>query len=350
MSLQHRSIARLPLKTFEAFLIEHDRLQKQEEGSTSEEDPNLWTPERFRREIALRLSRKQCQTVGSLLSQQAITLVTILDPLCTYRECRDLKSAIAKACVTKPLTGWKMWTDRPGFLKTKLTALDDHLRGGIRKGTLTEVVGSPATGKTQLALQMALDTPTIFIDTENKLHLERLQEIGRARGHYTDEFLHAVSIHTPSNMEEFKSILASLEDELLTRPVGLLVVDSIAAPARREYENAAEQMVAVLSVAQTLKRIAIEYQIGVLLINQVSTTFGPSTQPRAALGTSWHHCVSTRLILEHQEPRLPLRRVTVSKSNIVGPTPQPISFHITDMGLVDPPDGNSIYPGHVVPF
>jgi RecA/RadA recombinase len=348
MSLQHRSLARFPLTTFEAFLIERDRIQKQEEDGSEKRYPaadgdsfekNSWTPEQFRKEMALRLSRKQCQTVGSFLSQQTTSLVTILDPLCTYRECRNLKRAIAKACAPKPMTAWQMWSDRPGFLRTKLKALDGHLRGGIRKGTLTEVVGAPATGKTQLALQMALDTPTIYIDTENKLCLERLQEIGRARGYYTDEFLHSVTVRSPANMEEFKSILASIEDELLTRSVGLIVVDSIAAPVRREYEDAPEQMLAVFGIAQTLKRIASEYQIGILLINQVSTTFGPSTQPRAALGTGWHHCVSTRMILEHPEPRLPLRRITVSKSNIVGPTPSPISFHVTDMGLVDLRDG-----------
>lgn len=329
MSLQHRSIARFPLRAFESFLSDHDLLQ----GENNEEDPNQWSAETFRKAVALKLSRKQCQTIGSFLMQPMPTLVVILDPLCTYHQCEDLKHVIAEECAPKARTAFKLWTDRPGFLQTKVASLDAHLRGGIRKGTLTEIVGSPATGKTQLALQMALDTPTIFIDTENKVRLERLQEIGRARGRHTDEFLQNVTVHSPSNMEEFKAVLGSLEDELLTRPVGLLVVDSIAAPARREYEDPAEQMVAVLGVAQTLKRIADQYRIGVLLINQVSTTFGD--QPKAALGTYWYHCVSTRIVLEHKEPRLPLRGAMVAKSNFVGPTKSPIPFHVTEVGLVD---------------
>jgi RecA/RadA recombinase len=348
MSLQHRSLTRFPLATFEAFLTLHDRILRQQEVEDGREeerlageaadDDNAWTPAEFRTEFVLRLSRKQCHTVGAFLALQATSLVTILDPLCTYRECRDLKRAIAQACAPKPMTAWKLWTDRPGFLATRLAALDEHLRGGIRKGTLTEVVGAPATGKTQLALQMALDTPTIYVDTEKKLRLERLQEMGRARGYHTDEFLQSMTVYSPANMEELWKILAHIEEELLTRRVGLIVVDSIAAPVRRAYQDPAEQMMAVLSIAQALQRIVAESDrpVGVLLINQVSTTNEQSTQPRAALGAAWHHCVATRMILEHPEPMLPLRRVTVSKSNIVGPTPSPVAFRVTDMGLVDP--------------
>lgn len=264
-------------------------------------------------------------------------------------------------------------------------------------------------GKTQLAIQLCVIAAryrqgSIFIDTERKLSLRRLQEIARERHvgqqsqnvttqnsqkssyNFTygdddddednapmyinesdkctdddmtnnlterssipymnhDDVLNNVTVHSPKSTEDLLASVASLEGEILWRneksndaidgendtvesninlPVRLVVVDSIAAPARRDFgnESGPQRLVALFQIAQMLKRLADQLQIAVVVINQVGSiidgpavvveddsnpdattrdTFGSDyVSVTAALGTSWQHCVSSRLLLEHE--------------------------------------------------
>ena len=142
-------------------------------------------------------------------------------------------------------------------------------------------------------------------------------------GTYKDalEVLENVTIHTPASTKELLNLIQTIEEEMLIRndealtssgddntstttpkhPVGLVVLDSIAAPTRRDFgaESAMARVNAIFQIAQTLKRIADQLQVAVVVVNQVGNLdeFG---QGNAALGVSWHHCVSTRLMLDHE--------------------------------------------------
>jgi len=213
---------------------------------------------------------------------------------------------------------------------------------------------------------------------------------------------------SPTSTEELLSDLNALEDEILLRnyeattvpisdaptaatgtatsaaqkfPIRLVVVDSIAAPVRRDFGSgtAVQRAAAVIQCAQVLKRLADQLNLCVVVINQIGATSGGSfgvdgttdadpTRARAgasqaALGTSWHHCVSTRILLECEEREASTstgnsnesrladsydtearsttfttfhRQASVVKSNLVGCGP-PISFEVTSLGVVDVP-------------
>lgn len=259
------------------------------------------------------------------------------------------------------------------FVQTGLQPLDLLLKGGLRVGTLTELVGAAGTGKTQLAMQTicfvgAYRQGAVYVDTEQKLSLERLQEICAQRAN--QEFfaqpatvLQNLTVHKPASMDELKSVLGQLEEEIVVRnqqheyPVRLLILDSIAAPARRDFtaDSAPQRAAAVMHCAQTLKRLALEFSLAVLIINQVGgswnhnqsgevpTNNSSSRDTRAALGTAWHHCVTTRIQLtQHQggEPAgrvtAPVRTASVVKSNAVGQG-ESIGFVINNTGLVASP-------------
>ena len=275
-------------------------------------------------------------------------------------------------------------------LPTGLTVLDHIIKGGIRVGTLTELVGKAGSGKTQLAMQTAVCAAllhragTIYVDTEQKLSLTRLQEIAiqqrslQRRQQQQQQLedvvtqpatvLENLTVHTPNSMAELETTLASLEEEIFLRnssehhfPVRLLVVDSIAAPAQRDMVSNAQRAIAVMQCAQRLKRLADQFQVAVLIINQVgSTTHSSSSssinaatgstfaKDRAALGTAWHHCVTTRIQLEQHSfttttatddnlgapvsGRTTSRTASVVKSNTV--PAGTVSFSITNSGLV----------------
>ncbi len=306
-------------------------------------------------------------------------------------------------------------------LSTGIPTLDQHLQGGIRVGTITELVGRAGVGKSQLALQLCVVWATrygqgsVYIDTEHKLQLSRLKQIAQQRLLHqqhqgasssirpltAEQVMANVTIHTPTTTNELLATVTSMEEEILFRnsqakderhtstslsfPVRLVVVDSIAAPAKRDFgsllldknnssnNSAVQRVAAVLQCAQMLKRLASQLDLAVVVINQASVAFQPPSAAgafadnhklgrnhntpsvRAALGTAWHHCVSTRLLMdfttrehdlvdEHDEENngvvvgvdcqaFPPRTLSVVKSNVVGYST--MNYRVTDSGLVE---------------
>lgn len=314
------------------------------------------------------------------------------------------------------------------FLPTGLQSLDRNGAGGIRLGSITEVVGRAGAGKTQFALQLVLMAAkyhqgAMYIDTEKKLILERLRDMSAQRwshdntyvrrnqgvSHATfradrgpaisqnkddddddgnapsnagisfafqhpDDVLRNMTVKQPNSTEELLKALETAEDEILHRnqvassfPVRILIVDSIAAPLKRDFgTNAVPQRAATaFSIAQTLKRYAEQLHLAVIVINQVglegssysAASGGDGRQRRhdqvavrAALGTSWHHCVSTRILVDHevdphrdgdgQPPdqnavvnKSQWRSLSVIKSNWMPYTTVP--FEITPVGIAE---------------
>eukprot|EP00536_Pseudo-nitzschia_multiseries_P008586 jgi/Psemu1/325273/estExt_fgenesh1_pg.C_2200006 len=324
------------------------------------------------------------RTIGQLLRLSKYSLMLALDPILTYEEVGIFLNRVCKQCAPESRSVLKLYrattantnanananTDlnaiprdadpvafgsRMRHLPTSLPSLDRILHGGVRLTTVTELVGRSGVGKTQLAFQLCVTAAkfnqgAIYIDTEKKMSLERLGE--------------------PSTSEELLEVLDALEYEILIRnqtagqaflesgaesagtttnatsthththththnktavrgkyPVRLLIVDSIAAPMRRDFgtDSAPQRAAAIFQCAQKLKRLADQLHLAVVVINQVGAAGGggvgvgdgragngigigtnapgmSSEQQRipvrAALGTSWHHCVSTRLLLE----------------------------------------------------
>ena len=324
-------------------------------------------------------------------------------------------------------------------LPTSLSSLDRILGGGVRLDTVTELVGRSGVGKTQLAFQLCITAAkfnqgAIYIDTEKKLSLERLREMSEQRrmqnniqqiSHQQSRLIQRnqdaigtfkpgevvldnLTVHQPGNSEELLAMLDELEYEILIRnqkaggaisksgafayvdnnkegnviargkhPVRLLIVDSIAAPIRRDFGSgsAPQRAAVVFQCAQKLKRLADQFHMAVVVINQVShdartnncassssAEYHHVRPVRAALGTSWHHCVSTRLSLETKTvdpigPKLQsfdnkdnsnessyrqrtaqasssvIRKIAITKSNKTeyGET----HFNITTMGVVE---------------
>ena len=379
-----RSIARLPLDLFAGIISET--------ATTTTPSTNAALSD-LRATIAAKAQRSlNVTTAGALACANTVELVHALD-LLTYAECRTLQQRLRQhvcCCCCAPQTAWRLYQEQYAAdndddnddaqnrttIPTGIPAVDAYLRGGITKGTVTELVGAPATAKTQLALQVACHcishrsrsgsrSSCIYLDTERKVSLQRWAEIanGTAASTTTSTTTAACSslehamLCTPQNLEELEAYLQTeVEDDILAastttdRPVQLIVLDSIAAPTRRAATAAGSTnnnnvTRRTLRMAQTLKRLAHQYQLAIVVVNQVSSSSNSSSSSigeendNAALGTAWYHCVSTRLRLDHPNPSQPERRIAVSKSNRVAPS-GPIPFHVTQQGLM------GIVPGH----
>lgn len=387
MSSSNRAISRLPLHIFT------DLVNREDFRMTAEE---------LREAISLKLARVKNQkgpsssgaindavhgisTVGELFRMTIPALLKALDPLLTHVEIQELLYRIYKLCSPRHETAKAMLeasqsSSTPQFISSHVTSLDRALRGGFRVGTVTEIVGKAGVGKTQLSMQLCVIAAmqgfgTIYVDTEKKLSVERLLEIGRERStslmhdisiteasrFSSQEMLDNIMIHKPNDTHELKTLVDKLDEEILMRispstlPVKLIVLDSIAAPTRRDFGggSAPQRVLTILQIAQTLKRIADQLKVAIVVINQVDKVISHSGDLNqndygsvtAALGPSWHHCVSTRIALEHQHDphgddsmavysdQGRKRIASIVKSNIVQRSS--IAYEINHRGICD---------------
>lgn len=156
----------------------------------------------------------------------------------------------AKKISQRKQTGWDLYCEQKNesFIPTGVKAIDDILGDGIRAGYISEFYGENHSGKTQLAIQLALNcliadknNVVAYIDTENKLKINRLVEILLARGIITEEaqaseYLDRLVIWSPKNSDEqlmyIKNLAGLLDTDI---PIKLVIIDSIISLFQSEY-------------------------------------------------------------------------------------------------------------------
>jgi len=249
--------------------------------------------------------------------------------------------------------------------------IDLMLGGGISIGELTEIAGEPGAGKTQWCLQLAVDASLpswaggvdggcVYIDTEGsfsstrayRMAAELIRHINngikkRKRDSQLEwnatpeqilQNIHVIRLHDEAAMHACieGSLPAFLEERAaVEHPIRLVIVDSIAFPIRsmlppsvknsssgnkgksdREFYSHRSRQLALY--ASRLSQLASDYYLASVVVNQMTTKVDATgtSQLVPALGESWAHAVTTRLVLsvstEHRlctlakSPRLPL--------------------------------------------
>ena len=265
-----------------------------------------------------------------------LTTLELVDRLDLYlQEVEDVLEAVAAAVAPQPRTALQLLQSKAAGarpLRTGLPALDAHLGGGLRAGGVTEVVGPAGMGKTQLCLALAARAlvdgsgsaaRVLYVDNERSFQPARLVQLLRmlvshgAPAVDPEELAARVCVVQPASWEEFEHCLPNLETEMLQQPASLIVVDSIAAPARAHFgrDRLMQRQDALAAQAAYLKYLAEAYSAVVLVVNQVMGGGGPDGSDSgnavsrvqgmdesvlsACLGNTWAHCVNTRLVLQY---------------------------------------------------
>eukprot|EP00079_Xenopus_tropicalis_P033319 XP_017947090.1 PREDICTED: DNA repair protein RAD51 homolog 3 isoform X2 [Xenopus tropicalis] len=264
-----------------------------------------------------------------------------------------------------------------GFVITFCSALDEILGGGIPVAKITEICGAPGVGKTQLCMQLAVDVQipecfggvageTVFIDTECSFRLERLMDIANAcvqhcnliaQGHQDKDHIKAMQTFTLNEIlsqiyyfscHDYIELLAQinlLPDFLSSHPkVKLVVIDSIAFPFRHSFEDLSLRTRLLNGFGQQLISLAHNFNLAVVLTNQMTTKIGPSDSKLVpALGESWGHASTIRLVLHWKSKQ---RFVTLCKSPSQKKATVP--YGITSQGFRDAeiaePEANALIP------
>lgn len=169
-------------------------------------------------------------------------------------------------------------------LATGLPTLDAALLGGLRRGWITELTGLPNSGKTTLAMawcrhQLQRDTSCDCVWLQSKpcvdLALLALAELDgkKLADQSRRDVRDAVHVASLPDLDALHALLQTwLSDAASLNSVGLLVIDSITELARNTFSYRAHDTLqrhdALANLMQTLKRLAEEQQVAVLVLTQ----------------------------------------------------------------------------------
>lgn len=147
--------------------------------------------------------------------------------------------------------------------------LDILLGGGLLPGTITHIYGTPASGKTTIALLASYNASkegkVIYLDSEGGFSVERLQQIA---GEEVENVLEKIMLIEPTEFDEQKVAIRKLSDIVANSKANLVIVDSISVLYRLEENRDIKELGRQLA---QLLRIGRRHKIPVLITNQVYT-------------------------------------------------------------------------------
>ncbi len=121
------------------------------------------------------------------------------------------------------------------LVSTGTRIIDELLKGGLIRGTITTIYGESATGKTNICMISALHNAkakkVIYIDSEGNASKTRLLQLAQNR-----KILDNILFLKPTTFEEQIEIFNKLKD-ILNDSVGMVIADSISMLYRVELSN-----------------------------------------------------------------------------------------------------------------
>ncbi len=210
-------------------------------------------------------------------------------------------------------------------------SLDLLLGGGFESGVITQVYGESGTGKSNIALQLAVQAVArgfrvIFIDTEG-FSAERFKQIA---GPGAEEVAAKIMIFEPMSLEQ-QAIAIREASKIAGRDLGLVVLDSATSLYRVLLEaddNRAVRRTLSVQLSE-LQEIARKHRIPVVITNQVYTDI-ESNALRPIGGTYLEHMCKAIIFLEKTGEGLRRARLMKHRSLPEGGLAE---FRLTARGL-----------------
>ncbi|RMZ72843.1 dna repair rad57 [Pyrenophora seminiperda CCB06] len=185
--------------------------------------------------------------------------------------------------------------------------LDAALAGGIPRGYLVEITGESGAGKSQLLLTLLLSAQlapptglaqsTVYISTEAPLSTKRLSQLLASHPRLASlpaaqkpSLSRILSIQTPDLESQDHILRYQLPVAIRKHNVGLVVIDSVAANYRAEFEKKggggekaaaamARRGTQLVQLGALLREIARKEGVAVVVANQVADRFARAAPP-----------------------------------------------------------------------
>lgn len=159
------------------------------------------------------------------------------------------------------------------MINTGIKKLDQLLHGGIKNGIITDIFGANGTGKTQLAMQISINSlkqggKILFLDTTGEFRPERMLEIIKYQN-LNSSLLDNVSVGRITNTAEQIQFLSKLTQ---MNNFSLVVIDNVSDLFSFEYskkEQTLEKNSSFMKYMHDLSLIAIQKKIPIVVTNIV---------------------------------------------------------------------------------
>nr|ADE77590.1 unknown [Picea sitchensis] len=203
-------------------------------------------------------------------------------------------------------------------LPTGCEGLDSLLGGGLLEGTLTELVGPSASGKTQICLRAAShiayhsQAAVMYLDTCNSFSSKRIAQFlnvlakssikSKDQQGNIERAMKGIFHYNVFDVYSMLDLLYQIESSMQTQGknessrVRLLIVDSVSSVITPILSGSNLQGHSLMiSLGVVLKKLALEYSIAVLITNHIVVDKTGTSKP--ALGESWKSMPHVRLLL-----------------------------------------------------
>lgn len=210
-------------------------------------------------------------------------------------------------------------------------AVDLLLGGGFEAGIITQIYGESGTGKSNIAMQLAVQAVSrglrvIFIDTEG-FSGERFKQIA---GPGAEEMAKKIMVFEPMSLEQ-QAIAIRESTRIAGRDLGLVILDSATSLYRvllEAEDNRTIRRTLNLQLSE-LQEMARRHRIPVVITNQVYTDI-ESKILRPLGGKGLEHMCKAIILLEKRGEGLRRARLVKHRSAPEGTT---ADFRLTARGV-----------------
>lgn len=157
------------------------------------------------------------------------------------------------------------------------SSIDNLLNGGFEKGTVTQIFGPPSSGKSNLALFLAVVTAktgkkAIYIDTEGGISIDRIKQIA---GDDFSKVANNIMVFEPTSFQEQGENIGAIELWLRKNheTTDVFILDSAVALYRVDDMKSSRLNKELGKQMGKLSKIARSYDIAVIVTNQVYNAF-----------------------------------------------------------------------------
>ena len=160
------------------------------------------------------------------------------------------------------------------MISTGLQKLDDFLSGGIPNGVIVDIFGGNGTGKTQLLLQLSINSiknggRVLYLDTTGGFRPERILEIQKQSNKQIN-FLEQITVSRITNTSEQIKSIKNFESNNFS----LIVIDNVTDLFSYEYkrdESIFEKNSLFIKYMYELSKFAITKKIPIIVTNMIRT-------------------------------------------------------------------------------